>query len=160
MDDEINGFAFDPISSQFTAANLEAESRRYGGEIRFSRVFSSASLDLNYSYVKSTEDTVEEIRRPKHLANVNLDVFVNDRIQVRSSLHLTGKQLDRDFSTFPSTLVTLDAFALAMVSVEYALTNQLKLHSAVQNVFDVEYEQVFGFRSPGRTLNIGASYTF
>ena len=160
LDDEINGFAYNADANQFTAANLSTESRRRGGEIRYVRTFQNVSIESNYAYVKSEENRTSEIRRPKHLANLNVHYAHSDRIRTHGALHYVGEQFDRDFSTFPATLVTLDGHVIASASVEYDLTSGLTLIGMVDNVFDTEYERVFGFRTPGRTLNFGARAEF
>ena len=160
LEDEINGFSYNSVVNQFTAANLESESRRSGGEVRYTRAFPNLTLETNYAYVNSEENEALEIRRPKHLANLGIHYTVSDRFRSRGSLHFVGEQLDRDFSTFPATVVTLDDHVLAKVSLEYDVTPKLTLHGTVDNLLNTEYEHVYGFRTPGRTLSIGARAAF
>ena len=160
LDDEINGFSFNAEANQFTASNHESESRRRGGEIRYTRSFENLSFETNYSYVKSEEGEELEIRRPKHLANLSVRYVLNDRTRSTSSVHYVGEQLDRDFSTFPATIVTLDSHVLARVSLEYDITAKLTINGTVDNVLDTKYEHVYGFRTPGRTFNIGIRAAF
>ncbi|MCY4130939.1 MAG: TonB-dependent receptor [Gammaproteobacteria bacterium] len=160
LEDEINGFSFNAETNQFTAANLESESRRRGGEIRYSRTFDNLKIETNYAYVKSEEDKELEIRRPKHLANLGIHYTFSDRMRSRSTIHYVGEQLDRDFSTFPATVVTLNDHVLATVALEYDITSKLMLHGMVDNLLDTEYEHVYGFRTPGRTFNVGMRAAF
>lgn len=160
LEDEINGFAYNAVANQFTAANLESDSRRRGGEIRYTRTFEHLTFETNYAYVKSEEDRKSEIRRPKHLANLGIHYAFHDRMRSRSFVNYVGKQLDRDFSTFPATVVTLNDHVLATVSLEYDVTPKLTLHGAVDNLLDTEYEHVYGFRTPGRTFSVGMRAAF
>ena len=86
LEDEINGFSFDVVANQFTAANLASESRRRGGEIRYRRTFESLTFETNYAYVKSEENKELEIRRPRHLANIGIHYALNDQLRSRNSL--------------------------------------------------------------------------
>ena len=160
LEDEINGFAYNLESNQFTAANLESDSHRRGGEIRYTRTFEKLTFESNYAYVKSEENDELEIRRPKHLANLGIRYFFSDRFRSQSFVNYVGEQLDRDFSTFPATIVTLDDHVLASVSLEYDVTPKLTLQGMVDNLLDTEYENVFGFRTPGRTFSFGARAAF
>ena len=160
LEDEINGFSFNADVNQFTAANLETDSRRLGGEIRYIRTYESWKVETNYAYVKSEENKELEIRRPKHLANLSVYYVLNDRLRSRSSLQYVGEQLDRDFSTFPATVVTLNDHLLAAASLEYDITPRLTLRGRIDNLFDTDYEHVYGFRTPGRTFSVGARVGF
>ena len=160
LEDEINGFSFNAEVNQFTAANLETDSRRRGGEIRYTRRLKSLEIETNYAYVKSEENRELEIRRPKHLAHLGIHYVLNDRLRSRSTLHYVGEQLDRDFSTFPASVVTLNDHLLATASLEYDVMPKLTLHGRIENLFDTEYEHVYGYRTPGRTFSIGARAEF
>ncbi|MGH2373454.1 MAG: hypothetical protein ACRDIC_08270, partial [bacterium] len=66
---------------------------------------------------------------------------------------------DLDFSTFPATRVTMPAYLL--VGVRYSLATDLgTLQIGVDNIFDVAYEAVRGFPSPGRTVFVSLSRGF
>lgn len=156
LKDEINGFSFNTVANQFTAANLMSDSRRRGGEVRYTYTFERFKIDANYAYVKSEENRDLEIRRPKHLANLGIHYSFNDRMRSRSSLHFIGEQLDRDFSTFPATIVTLSDHLLATTSLEYDVTPRLTLQGTIDNLLNTKYEHVYGFRTPSRTFSIGA----
>ncbi len=160
LNDEINGFEFDPMTNRFTAENLTSESQRQGYELRIAREFQRFKMDANYTYVDSTEGKTPEIRRPHHVANFNLFLNLGQRMRSRVSFHYIGKQLDRDFSSFPAKVVTLDGHTIGITSIEYDLTDKLTLHGRVENLFDLEYEQVFGYRSYPRRLSIGAQVRF
>lgn len=160
LEDEINGFSYNAETNQFTSANLTSDSRRRGGEIRYTRTFERVTIESNYAYVKSEEDRELEIRRPKHLANLAIRYSINDRTRSRSSVHYVGEQLDRDFSTFPATVVTLNDHVLARLSIEFDVMPKLTLQGTVDNLLNQEYEHVFGFRTPGRTFNFGVRTTF
>ena len=160
LEDEINGLSYNAIANQFTAANLTSKSHRRGGEIRYTRTIENFSLESNYTYVKSEEGNELEIRRPKHLANLGVRYTLNDRIRSINSVHYVGEQLDRDFSTFPATVVTLNSHVLANLALEFDLTTKLTIHGMVDNALDTEYEHVFGFRTPGRTFTVGIRAEF
>ena len=70
LDDEINGFAYDPVANAFTARNIEESSTRRGYEISGNLTFDRFFVNYSYSHVDSQENSEQEIRRPSNLASV------------------------------------------------------------------------------------------
>lgn len=168
LEDEINGFVFDPDSGGFTAGNEDGKSRREGLEL-------SASWDITanlrlygaYSWLDASEDTpsgqVDEIRRPEHLASLNLDWrFLADRANLNLNIDYSGKQDDIFFPPAPpyQQRVELDAFTLVTVAASYRLSGNFEAFARVENALDESYEEVFGFRAAGRGVFAGLRYTF
>ncbi|MGH8576301.1 MAG: TonB-dependent receptor plug domain-containing protein [Gammaproteobacteria bacterium] len=101
------------------------------------------------------------LRRPEHSGSFTLDYTV-ERWTASFNLTLKGSSIDRDFNADPSgARVRLDDFAKADVAVAYRLIeNRLGMESLSitakgQNVFDDDYEEVFGFSTAGATFLIG-----
>ena len=63
----------------------------------------------------------------------------------------TGAQEDDYFPPFPpfQERVELNSYTLVSLSGRYQLTDALTLTARLENVTDEEYEQVYGFESPG-----------
>ena len=56
LEDEIDGFVFDPVSGAFTAANKQSASDRQGVELVLgARILDSLTLNASYTYVDATE---------------------------------------------------------------------------------------------------------
>jgi vitamin B12 transporter len=77
-----------------------------------------------------------------------------------------GERSDRDFRPYPAVPVVDPAYTRTDVGGSLALSTlwpeakgaELTLH--VENLFDVNYESVFNFLSPRRTILAGARWTF
>lgn len=139
-----------------TPENLDEKSKRQGAELELSARFSRAlSLTANYTYISSKQpdgagEDVREIRRPRHQAAINLNhLFHDGRGNLNLNLSYTGSQTDTVFS-FPIRTVTLDAYTLANVAAEFAVTPWLTVFARAENLFDEEQEDVAGFQNPGR----------
>ena len=52
------------------------------------------------------------------------------------------------FST-PETSVTLDDYVLGTVTASFDITEQVQIFGRVENLFNEDYQDVFGFASPG-----------
>jgi vitamin B12 transporter len=75
------------------------------------------------------------------------------------SVTRTGDREDRDFATFPATVVRLPAFVTFDAALEFRLATTFvrdaRLILRADNLTDVRTEQVAGFASPGRVYHAG-----
>ncbi len=158
LEDEINGFFFDPTLGGFggfTAVNIDGKSEREGVEFAVqAEITSNLNLSGSYTYVDSTQDDgagnqIREIRRPEHTASLNANYrFMDDKANVNLGIDYTGEQNDSDFSTFPATAVILDDYVLVNMASEYALNRSFSLFGRIENLLDEDYRDVFGFDTP------------
>ena len=149
LDDEIDGFHFSAADGAFTARNMDGKSRRRGVELRGDAVFGRWSFDGSYAYADSTAEGERELRRPRHVAHASVRGRVSDRLRLGASLSHTDVAWDRDFATWPATLVRLDAFRLLRFHAEYTAAPRQRWQFIVENALDTEYATVYGYRSPG-----------
>lgn len=170
LQDEINGFVFDPLTGGFTAANEMGESNRRGAEFNASwQVATTLSVGLAYTWLDATEEDdftgedLREIRRPRHTASANLDWrFLGDRASLNINVDYNGAQDDFFFPPVPPfrERVELDSFTLVTAAGTYQLSPKIQLFARIENALDEEYEEIFGFRSLGRTAYAGVRYRF
>lgn len=164
LEDEIDGFVFDPNTFLFTAGNLDGESHREGVEVEFkSRLNSTFDARFSYTYVDSSQPdsgggSSREIRRPRHTAAMNLNQTLFDaRGNLNLNLTYTGEQLDQFFPppTYSATTQKLDGYLLLDLALSYSLTERITVYSRATNLFDEDYRNVIGFQSPGRAVYAG-----
>lgn len=164
LQDEIDGFVFDPITFLYTAMNKENDSHRHGVEAVFdSRLSDSFSLSVTYTYTDATEENAlgmefEEVRRPKSMGSLTANYyFGDDRGNLNLNVNYTGKQLDNFYSpvTFLSETVVLDSATVVDLAGSWKLNQQLEVTARVSNLFDEDYEEILGFVRPGRAIYAG-----
>jgi len=164
LQDEIDGFVFDPETFMFSAQNKDSDSERKGVEAVFdTRLGKSFTLGVSYTYTDATEkdDTgvsVPEVRRPKHMASVSANYyFADNRGNLNLNLNYNGSQLDVFFSpeTFTQERVDIDAYTVLDLAASWKLTKSLDLTVRVSNLSDEEYEEILGFVRPGRAVYAG-----
>lgn len=168
LTDEINGFFFDTKTFNFTAVNKQGESKRQGFELMLEGELSDIfSFSTNYTYIDSTEDDgageqVRELRRPKHMATLSLNAELSDRINISASLNHTGKSLDVFYPPWPnpSERVDLDAYTMLRIAANYKVTDAISLYGRVENAFNENYENVYGFGTPNRSAYMGMRANF
>jgi len=164
VEDEIDGFVFDPNTFLFTAENLGTTSERNGLEFgALWAVSESLNLSMNYTYTDSTENGTTELRRPRHAGNVTVDYnFLDARARLTLAADYGGTRQDIYFPPWPqpSEIVTLDNYWLLDLTAQYQATDTIKLFARASNLLDTEYEQVYGYNTPGRAVYAGAEVGF
>lgn len=168
LKDEIDGFVFDLDTLMFTAANKPGKSKRQGVEAELEATISAEfSLTANYTYTKAEEEAADgsyssELRRPKHQGGATL-LFRNDAgFRAALNASYTGEAEDIFFPPWPnpSEIVTMDGYWLVAVSGEHPVSDNLSVTVRVENAFDTDYEDVFGFQNPGRGVYAGLRARF
>jgi vitamin B12 transporter len=164
LEDEIDGFVFNPASGSFTASNKSGDSKRQGLELTMAgQLADSFNLNASYTYLDATEITpsgerVREARRPRHMASLNANYqFADQRGNLNLNINYNGEQLDNFFPPpfFAPEQVTLDGFTVVDLAASWKLTDSLEITGRVSNLFDEDYEEILGFARPGRAVYAG-----
>jgi outer membrane cobalamin receptor len=104
------------------------------------------------------------VRRPERSVTAQLSYHSAGPIGASLRLQSVGARHDRDYSSFPSTAVTLPAYQRLDLAGEYALPlegggRRTALSLRVENALNAYYQTVYGFLSPRRTVTLGARAT-
>ena len=164
IEDEIVGFVFDPDTLLYTADNLSTTSKRSGVELG-ARWTVSEQLDLtmNYTYTDATENGAIELRRPRHAGSMQANYsFMSARGHIALAADYGGTRRDMFFPPWPnpSELVTLGNYWLLDLTAQFQLTESVRLFARASNLLDTDYEQVYGYRTPGRAAYAGVQVNF
>ena len=156
LENEINGFIFDFGTGGFTSGNVDGESERKGVEMEL-RYAQSEKIDLTatYTYLDATQpefngSDVTEVRRPEHTGSLTMN-YRWSQAGLNFAISYTGTQEDDFFPPFPpyQERVQLKAFTLASLSGYYNVNQLVTVTARIENITDEDYEQVYGFTSPG-----------
>ncbi len=160
LEDEINGFVFDPTSGAFTANNLEETSTRKGFELSLKGYLDRLTWSASYAYLDAKAPTEIELRRSRHTGSVTLNYTINDKNNVYVQGDYTGSKLDRFFPPFPASaeLVELGAYWLLSANYGYKITDRLMLNLRAENLLNEDYEDVFGFVGQKRRITLNLRY--
>jgi vitamin B12 transporter len=137
-----------------TAVNLGGTSKIQGMEVAAkAEIAEGLFFTGQYTYTHGLDaNRIELVRRPKHLASVNLAYeFLGQRAKVDLGIDYIGEQRDIQFSNFFATRadVTLDDFVLVNLAASYELIEGVEIYGRVENLLDEDYQEVLGFSSPG-----------
>ena len=164
IEDEIDGFVFDPDTFLFTADNLATTSKRSGVELSAGwDVSDQLNLDMNYTYTDASENGAPELRRPRHSGSIQAGFnFLEERARITLAADYGGTRQDIFFPPWPdpSEVVTLRNYWLLDLTAQYDVTESMKLFVRAKNLLDTEYEQVYGYRTQGRAAYAGIQVRF
>lgn len=168
LDDEINGFVFDPNTGGFTADNSRNKSQRQGAELSYSWRTAEWRLQAYYSYVDASEDTqadtsVTELRRPRHTGSLSVTYSpFNVPIVISAKADYTGSRIDQFFPPFPepSQRIGLRPYTLVNANIQYTVNDSATVQLSAHNLLDQSYEDIVGFVGEGRQIRVNMSYVF
>lgn len=169
LEDEIDGFVFDPDTFLSTAENKDGKSERSGVELSTQwTVNDYFGLNASYTYTDSTEENfagedVKELRRPRHAGSLAANFqSANDRFQSTLTADYGGARDDMFFPPFPALpeIVTLQSYWLLDLTAQYQLTSTVNVFARGTNLLDEDYEQVYGYETPGRAGYVGVRVNF
>jgi vitamin B12 transporter len=152
---------FDPATFLSSTANATGTSRRRGieaeAELELPR---SGRVSLYYTFLDAEERqvagglAVREVRRPRH--SILLAGYGKlGRLDWGARIAWNGERRDMDFDGFPARPVTLGDYFLASANLSWRISRRFEAYVRAENAFDAEYQDVFGYRTPGRTAYAG-----
>jgi vitamin B12 transporter len=165
LEDEIVD-VFDPVTFRSTAANATGISRRRGAELEAEwRPAKATNFGFYYTLLDAEERQVEgglklrEVRRPRHSFSL-VGHGRSGRFDWGATLAYVGRRGDTDFDFFPARAVTLDDYLLASLRLAWRISPKLEVFARAENALDARYQDVVGYRTPGRTAYAGLRFRF
>ena len=118
------------------------------------------TLRASYTYTETENKETGTVleRRPRNKASLDATYAFTAKARGTASLLYTGDRKDIDYAAYET--LTLDSYVLAGLRAEYDVRENLTVFGRVENLFDEEYEEVFGYGTPGRAAYGGVKMTF
>ncbi|MEC7565813.1 MAG: TonB-dependent receptor [Planctomycetota bacterium] len=134
--------------------------RSSGVELSLAWTFSEQTrLDANYTLTDSVDRNTgqELLRRPRHRTQFAITHSLDDhKTELGLSLSVTGSRLDNP----PGLPVTgLKQFMLFNLFANHQINDQWLIFVRAQNVTNESYEEIYGFDTPGATVQAGLTLT-
>ncbi len=169
----IIAYSFTPFENGTNYQNINrTESKGAEAAISF---YPNDSLSLSASYTYTEAEVTDDgglgsaafskgeklIRIPEH--SFSFDVgYSKNTLDLNLSGNYTGSRDDVNWSGFPSSRVKNDSFFIVDAAASYEISvkrfvDKIRLFSRINNLFNKDYEDVFGFSSPGFSMISGVS---
>jgi vitamin B12 transporter len=151
--DFVDLIVFDPTLTGpigFGALNNVALARSSGVEVTAAYSWTTCTtVNANYTYT-DTEDLIQRrqlLRRPRNKASVGVSHrCLCDRAALNLYLLYIGRRADFDELGQPTAL---SDYITVNVSMNYRLSDRWEMFARGDNLLDSDYEEVFGFATPG-----------
>lgn len=160
----------DEIATEFlpgfiaTPVNLDGISKREGIEIAGSVNLTEALLmTASYTYLRAEQpDGLDEVRRPNHTGALGVNyTYAEGKGNLFADMNFNGAMEDNEFnSTTARTRVTLDRYVLFNIGADYQVSEKVKIYGRIENLFNEDYQEVYGFNTQGTTAFLGVKATF
>lgn len=131
------------------------------------------SINANYNYLTGTLTSKDAsgnkvtsndlIRRPTHSFGIGLEIRPSAELSVQINGSYLGERKDNFFNTidFSSSIVTLEAYSILNMYVEYKLQNgNMAFFTDIKNLLGANYTEVYGYNTVGFSGNAGVRFTF
>jgi len=114
------------------------------------------SLGMNHTWLEAVNgEGVQLQRRAKHNFAANLTHVWREKLTT-----MLGVRVRSGVRTNSTGTQRVDGYTLWHASFAYQLTQDLKLTGRIENLFDEDYEELFGFGTPGIAGYGGLVYNF
>jgi vitamin B12 transporter len=143
-------FQYQNIEEPFTASGLEFVAQ--------AKITKDLDINLNATYTSLDEDL--SLRIPEIKVNTRLDYQVCKSTLLSLSYQYNDDREDVVFNnmTFENDSVNLDSYGLLDFYISHRIMkNKMTLFANVTNIFNADYQELFGFSTRGRGVNFGFS---
>ncbi len=130
-----------------------------------SRIADVLSLTLSYTYTDSEQKSGQYkgeplTQTPKHLASLQADWRLNDRVAPWASVRYRGKESNPTTGPSSSDIIA-PSNTLVDIGLRYQLTPQTTLNTGIYNLTDKEiFQDEYGYVEDGKRYWLGVRVTF
>jgi vitamin B12 transporter len=153
---------FDSATSRYVNVN-EAKTSGIESSVTFRP---TGRIDLTAAYTfTGTEDSSTDrdlLRRPRNKASLDADVRIIEDAGIHAQLLYVGARDDAyyDQAAFTSVRVRLDPYTVTNLWAWYSLNDNARIFVQVDNLFDRDYEEIYGYGTPGLSCRAGLRMSF
>ena len=149
----------DPVTFQDSYDNIASATVK---GLEWTGSFDTGPLNhrVTYQYTDARDDEkdIALLRRAKQQVKYDLTGHI-DQLEWNVTYQYLGKRYDTN-SVSPYNRLYLGGLSTWDVSASYPVTSQLTVRGKIANLFDKEYETVYGYQTAGREYTLSGSYTF
>ena len=125
--------------------------------------FDDLSVCLNYTYTDTEDDDGKRLlRRPLHKTGLNTCYRFLERGTVNLDVFYVGERDDSywDSMTFTTKDVVVDDYILVNLAGSFDICKHLQVFARIENLFDEDYNESYGFGTAGLSAYGGVKITF
>ncbi|MBU2525263.1 MAG: TonB-dependent receptor [Bacteroidetes bacterium] len=159
--DFIDFVTINPTTFESQYQNVPGSFTAEGVEIDL-KITAIENLTLSGNYSHTDRKKALRIRIPANKVNLSAQYTLLRKTNLTLSYQYTDARDDVFFSpdTFASENKTLDAYSLLDFFVSHQIDKRFRLFGSVTNIFNEEYEEIFGFTTRGNNVRLGLEMRF
>ena len=146
--------------------NVDGTSKFEGLEINGAYMLEAYNLHLSANYTHlfkyEKEDGTLYIRRPEDMANAAITYYTNNNMHFGIDAQYIGDRTDSDFDpiTYQPLEVQTGNYTLWNLNFGAKIAEDLDLNINARNIFDKEYQSVYGYATEGASLYAKLKFSF
>jgi len=144
--------------------NVDGTEKFEGLELQSAYILESLNLNLSANYTHllkyQKDDGTDLTRRPKDILHAAIDYYTDNNMHFGINTQYIGDRIDTDYSTFPASEVSTGNYTLWNLNFGAKITDNFDLNIDARNIFDKEYQSVYGYATEGRSLYAKIKYQF
>jgi vitamin B12 transporter len=166
-------YAFDQVNSTSAYKNLEKQDDQ-GIEASLSiKPINGLSFSAFYTYLNgntSSDDILSLdpilsqslVRRPTHQINLSANIQLIDNWTFTVQSENIGSRYDQFFNldNFSNEIIGLEAYSIWRVNIAYKASDQFSTFLAINNLFNKDYYEIYGYNTLNRNYNMGLMLSF
>jgi vitamin B12 transporter len=156
------GFATDPVTFASNYVNVDGTYTAKGFEVE-SKYELNSKLNVHSNYTFTQVDDALNKLIPKHKINTALTYVFNKKVNSTLTYQYNSEKRDVYFdgNSYSNNEVQLKSYQLVHVSSSFdCIPNRLSLFLFVNNVFNVDFTENFGYATQGRNVKMGLLFKF
>jgi vitamin B12 transporter len=155
VEDSID-YISDPITFVGGYTNIDGRSKFSGLEIESAYTLETYNLMLSANYTHlfdyEKEDGTDLIRRAKDTLNASISYYTSNEMQFGIDAQYIGDRVDTDGGFPVASEVPTGNYTLWNLNFSTEILNNIDLTINAKNIFDKEYQSVYGYATEGRSL--------
>jgi vitamin B12 transporter len=164
-----NGIDYDYINYKYYNYTSKQEK---GVEIETRYQFKKWNTALNYTFVNGALTAQNFIynpntwgydakgdttylfltRIPRNTLNIHLSYQLNEKLQLAVFHKMVDKRFEPQFMSAP---IEMPGFQLTDFHLQYSINKQITIQAGLKNIFNKQYQEVYGYAARGRNYVVG-----
>jgi len=115
-----------------------------------------------YTIARDLSNNTDLIRRPEHKGSFSINFTPIEELSIYYDTVIVGKRSDKYFDpvTYATEDKTLKRYTVSNAHVSYTFLTKYKLFIHCDNIRNVTYTEVYGYKTPGRSFSSGIKAEF
>lgn len=138
-----------------------SEAKISGQELSYAGDFGTTQLNASITFQNPRDAVTGAVlaRRAREFGSFGVNQSIG-ALNLGAEIRYSGARHDAYYNiiTFANTAVTLPGYQLLNLTTRYQVEKSLHVSARVDNLFNRNYSEAYGYNTPGRTLFIGLTY--